>query len=118
MTLRQWLLWMCLCQRYAALLYMLILCLTCTHPDFNFRSFEYEQIDIRLIFQVGELIGGSQREERLEVIQRRSENFLCFIFTLQCVNMQELLLFHFIFYFSLVVGFSQIEINFLPTLNL
>jgi hypothetical protein len=55
--------------------------------DFSFHFFEYEQIDICLIFQVGELIGGSQREERLEVIQQRSENFLCLLNFFESVNL-------------------------------
>lgn len=87
MTLRQWLLWMCSCQRCAFLLYMFILCFPCTCSDFSFHFFECEQIDICLIFQVGELIGGSQREERLEVIQQRSENFLCLLNFFESVNL-------------------------------
>jgi hypothetical protein len=76
MTVRQWLQWMSLYQCILSYSTCLLFGFHVLNSYFNFRSiFVSEQIDNCLIFQVGELIGGSQREERYEVIQQRYENF-------------------------------------------
>lgn len=91
MTVRRWLQWMSLYQRYGILPHMFVVCLyvcililivTCLHMN-KIKFFSG-------LLQVGELIGGSQREERYDVIQQRYETFCTLLVILLGAKIQEL----------------------------
>lgn len=70
--LRQWLLWMSLYQRLAVLFcFLLAYHAQCSSICVKIGPFPFISVNFYVVFQVGELIGGSQREERYDVIQNR-----------------------------------------------
>lgn len=82
---------MSLYQRYGILPHMFVVCLyvcililivTCLHMN-KIKFFPG-------LLQVGELIGGSQREERYDVIQQRYETFCTLLVILLGAKIQEL----------------------------